>query len=77
MLIGAPLSGWLALLFHERHGALWREVGAYLTLRLRPRQAEALRALRREIRQEIEALVVEQQTGEDQGLSPRSRTPSA
>ncbi len=77
MLIGAPLSGWLALLFHERHGALWREVGAYLTLRLRPRRAEALRSLRREIRQEIEALVVEQQTEEDQGLSPRSRTPSA
>ena len=60
MLLIAPVSGWFALLFHERHGSLWREVGAYLTLRFRPEKAEALRTLRNEIRDEVEALLDEQ-----------------
>jgi 1-acyl-sn-glycerol-3-phosphate acyltransferase len=60
MLFAAPLSGWFALLFHERHGSLWREIGAYLTLRLRPERTAALRALRAQIRREIDALVAEQ-----------------
>ena len=59
----APLAGWFALLFHERHGSLWREIGAYLTLRLRPERSAALRALRSEIRREIDALVAEQASG--------------
>lgn len=60
MLAIAPLSGWFALLFHERHGQLWREIGAWLTLRLRPERAAALRSLRAEIRREIDALVAAQ-----------------
>jgi hypothetical protein len=56
----APLSGWFALLFHERHGELWREIGAYLTLRLRPERTASLRELRAEIRREIDVLMAEQ-----------------
>lgn len=56
----APLSGWFALLFHERHGSLWREIGAYLTLKLRPERTATLRALRAQIRAEIDTLVAEQ-----------------
>jgi 1-acyl-sn-glycerol-3-phosphate acyltransferase len=63
--VGAPLCGWFALLFHERYGSLWREIRAYLTLRLRPAKASALRALRAEIHQEIGALVAERQSGAD------------
>ena len=53
----APVTGWVALLFHERHGSMWREVLAYLTLRFQPERAATLRALRSRIRQEIDALV--------------------
>lgn len=58
-LLVAPLTGWFALLFHEQHGSLWSEIRAYATLRLRPEKAEKLRALRAEIRDEIDALVAE------------------
>ncbi|MGH0031141.1 MAG: lysophospholipid acyltransferase family protein [Myxococcota bacterium] len=60
MAVLAPATGWFALLFHERHASLWREIGAWLTLRLRPERAERLRSLRAEIRREIDALVAEQ-----------------
>lgn len=53
----APASGWVALRFHEEHGSLWREVGAYLRLRLCPARTQDLRRLRAQIRAEIEALV--------------------
>ena len=60
----APVTGWFALLFHERHGSMWREVLAYLTLRLNPSRADALRALRGEIRREIDALLAERTAGD-------------
>lgn len=57
MAVIAPVTGWIALLFHERNGSLWREVGAFWTLRRNPERAEELHALREEIRVEVEALV--------------------
>lgn len=55
--IAAPASGFFALLYLERNASLWREVLAWLTLRIRPRRAADLRRLRAEIRKEIAALV--------------------
>ena len=53
----APVTGWFALLYHERNGSMWREILAYLTLRWRPERAAELRGLRAEIRREISALL--------------------
>jgi 1-acyl-sn-glycerol-3-phosphate acyltransferase len=52
----APLSGWIALRFHEQNDSFWDEVRAWLVLRLFPRRAAQLRALRSEIRRELDAL---------------------
>lgn len=57
--VAAPVSGWYALLFHERNESFWREVGAWLVLRLFPSRAARLRRLRAEIRREVDALVAE------------------
>ena len=53
----APLSGYVAMLFHERHGRLWEEAGAYLWLRLRRGRAAELRAERARLRSEVVDLV--------------------
>jgi 1-acyl-sn-glycerol-3-phosphate acyltransferase len=53
----APLSGYVAILFHERNGSLWREVWAWWTLRRKPERTDELRTLREEIRAEVAALV--------------------
>lgn len=63
--VAAPVTGWFALLFHERNGSMWREILAYLTLRWRPERAAELRGLRAEIRREVAALVDE--VGADPG----------
>jgi hypothetical protein len=57
--IAAPVTGWYALLFHERNESFWREVGAWLVLRLFPGRAARLRRLRAEIRKEMESLAAE------------------
>ncbi|MCG8592361.1 MAG: lysophospholipid acyltransferase family protein [Proteobacteria bacterium] len=57
--VGAPLSGYLALLFHERHESFWSEVRAYTVLRLRSQKARELRTLRRNIQTSIAALLEE------------------
>ena len=57
MAVFAPVSGYVAILFHERNGSLWREVWAWWTLRHRPERADELRALREEIRTEVAELV--------------------
>jgi hypothetical protein len=54
--VAAPVTGWYALLFHERNDSFWREVGAWLVLRLFPGRAAKLRKLRAEIREEVESL---------------------
>ena len=63
-LILAPLSGWFALRFKEHQGRLFNETRAFL-LFLRERQATELRQLRKEIYQQVEALVELHRQGED------------
>ncbi len=57
MAVVAPVSGWIALRFAERNHSFWTELRAYLTLRLAPRRAAALRSLRGDMRDRIVALV--------------------
>jgi 1-acyl-sn-glycerol-3-phosphate acyltransferase len=57
--VAAPVTGWYALLFHERNESFWREVGAWLVLRLFPGRAAKLRRLRAEIRREVESLAAQ------------------
>ena len=57
--VAAPATGWVALRFHERNESFWREVWAWLSLRLRRGRAAELRARRRGIREELERLVRE------------------
>jgi 1-acyl-sn-glycerol-3-phosphate acyltransferase len=59
IVVAAPVTGWYALLFHERNDSFWREVGAWLVLRLFPGRAAKLRRLRAEIRREVESLAAE------------------
>jgi 1-acyl-sn-glycerol-3-phosphate acyltransferase len=56
VLILAPLTGYAALLFHERRLLFWREARAYLVLRTRKRLAEELKKRRADILQEVEDL---------------------
>ncbi len=55
LLLG-PLSGWVALRFHERRGHLLREVRAFVLLRNRERLQEELQGRRREILAALESL---------------------
>ncbi len=57
MAVFAPVSGYVAILFHERNGSLWHEDFAWWTLRHKPERAEELRTLREEIRAEVAELV--------------------
>jgi len=57
--VAAPATGWFALRFHELNESFWRELRAWLTLRLFPRRAEELRALRARIRSEVAQLVAD------------------
>lgn len=52
----APLTGWFAMLFHERHEHFWNEVDSYLSLTLRPQAAARLRKERERLREELRAL---------------------
>lgn len=52
----APLSGWIALRFHEQRRRFQAEVRAYLKLRTRQRTADELRRRRRAIYREVEEL---------------------
>lgn len=53
----APLSGWVALRFHERRGRLSGEARAWLLLGRRGRLATELRARREEVSLEVTSLV--------------------
>jgi 1-acyl-sn-glycerol-3-phosphate acyltransferase len=57
--VAAPVTGWIALRFHERNASFWSEVWAWLSLRLRRGRADELRARRRAIRDELDRLVRE------------------
>jgi hypothetical protein len=64
MAIAAPATGWTALRFYERNESFWSELRAWLTLRLLPGRGEAMRALRREIRKELRALIAAEEDGD-------------
>jgi glycerol-3-phosphate O-acyltransferase / dihydroxyacetone phosphate acyltransferase len=57
MAVIAPATGWIALRFYERNESFWNESLAYLTLRAVPHRAAELRALRRMMREELQAIV--------------------
>lgn len=57
VLLLAPLSGWEALLFHDRRSRLAHEVKAFLKLRTRRRFTEVLREEREDIRRRVAELV--------------------
>jgi len=51
-----PVTGFFALLFHERHEHFWSEIDAYLSLKLRRRRAPRLREGREALRTELHGL---------------------
>ncbi len=55
-LLIAPLTGWFAMLFHERHEHFWDEFESYVALKLRPETAARLRKERDRIRTELRDL---------------------
>ncbi|MCP5060315.1 MAG: hypothetical protein GY937_26755 [bacterium] len=55
-LIVTPVTGFFAMLFHERHEFFWSEVDAYLSLKLRHRSARQLREEREALRAELHGL---------------------
>lgn len=57
LVVAAPLAGWVAMRWHERRGALWRESRAFVLLRRRRGVAQELRARRIVVEEEIERLV--------------------
>jgi glycerol-3-phosphate O-acyltransferase / dihydroxyacetone phosphate acyltransferase len=63
-LILAPITGWFALRFKEHQGRLFNEARAFLLL-ARERQAKALRRHRKEIYQQMDALVALYRQGEE------------
>ena len=65
----APVSGWIALRFAERNLSFWRELRAYLTLRLAPERAAALRSLRATMRERLVALVDEASSPKDSSIA--------
>jgi hypothetical protein len=52
----APLTGYIALLFHDRRVLFWRESRAYLLLRTNKRLAAELKAKREAVLREVEEL---------------------
>ena len=55
--LAAPLAGYVALRFHERREALWRETRAFLLLRSRRGPAAELGERRRAVQARIAVLV--------------------
>ncbi|MDP9122040.1 MAG: hypothetical protein M3O15_11870, partial [Acidobacteriota bacterium] len=56
LLLAAPLTGWVALLFDERRARFWEEARAYLVLRTRGRLRAELKASREAAGREVAAL---------------------
>jgi hypothetical protein len=59
VLLGAPLTGWVALRFDDRRERLWREARAYLLLHSRRAIAAELRARRAAAWQAVAALAAQ------------------
>lgn len=59
----APITGWAALLFHERTESLEQEVRANLSLRQNPNRTFALRDVREDIETEIQQRLEQGQQG--------------
>ncbi|MCH9649978.1 MAG: lysophospholipid acyltransferase family protein [Deltaproteobacteria bacterium] len=57
LLVFAPLSGWLALRFHERRNTFLQEAGAYLKLRTRKGMSSELKRRRETVLREVERLM--------------------
>ena len=60
----APLTGYVALLFHDRRAIFWHEARAYLLLRTRRRLAEELKKRREAVLRQVEELADLYQSGE-------------
>ena len=56
-LVLVPLSGWVALRFHERNESFWGELRAWLLIHWEPERTRRLRELRRAFREELDALL--------------------
>lgn len=56
-LTAGPLTGWVALVFHDRRRHLFAESRAFLRLAFRRRLADGLRSRRREVRRRIAELM--------------------
>ncbi|MFL6196250.1 MAG: lysophospholipid acyltransferase family protein [Thermoanaerobaculia bacterium] len=54
--LAAPLTGYIALLFHDRRAIFWHEARAYLLLRTRRRLASELKDRREAVLRQIEEL---------------------
>lgn len=74
VLVLGPVSGWQALLFHDRRSQLLYEARAFLKLRTRHRFAEELRAEREDIRRRVAELV---ELYRAQGGDPANPRPEA
>ena len=55
--MAGPLTGWVALRFHEHRRRLWGEARAFLTLKARRGVAEELRRRRARVERAIDALL--------------------
>ncbi|HSG39359.1 MAG TPA: hypothetical protein VLE27_06950, partial [Thermoanaerobaculia bacterium] len=60
----APLTGYIALLFHDRRAIFWHEARAYLLLRTRRRLAEELKERREAVLRQVEELAALYQAAE-------------
>ena len=54
--LAAPLTGYIALLFHDRRAIFWHEARAYLLLRTRRRLAGELKERREAVLRQVEEL---------------------
>ena len=73
----APLSGWIAMRWHERRDVLWRESRAFLFLHGRKRVAGELAARRGAVEREIERLIELWRALQPEGSPPASPASSS
>ncbi|HSM13578.1 MAG TPA: hypothetical protein VLA66_05875, partial [Thermoanaerobaculia bacterium] len=77
MAVVAPLSGWIALRWHERRGRLWRESRSFLLLRGRRGIAEELAERRAALEREIDRLIGLWRALQPEGSPPPGTAPPA
>lgn len=74
--MAGPLTGWVALRFHEHRRRLWGEARAFLTLKARRGVAEELRRRRARVERAIDALLPLVAQAEAPPSTPSSRSSS-